>query len=150
MLSAKTLEALDMFVYGDFCYGGTDWLRLDYRLPEHAGAAAAAAERVMEFAECTVWVKRLADGTLTATFSACNGRPELYVYAFQCVRLPGFGIGLFEDVDVMFVRAWEWGWGCWCPPCKISVAHVYLFSVKRGLCRPHPLQDMADWPTDWL
>ena len=123
---------------------------LNYELPGYAAETAAAAERVMEFAECTVWVKRLADGTLTATFSACNGRPELTVPLYQCVYIPNSGTGVFEDVSVIFVHQSVPRWWTYLGLGKHSLISLYLFSAKRGLCRPHPLQDMADWPGNWV
>ena len=118
-----------------------DWMLLDYRQPEHAGAAAAAAARVKEFAKCQTWVKRL---SLTATFSAFASRPKLIVHAYDdCIRLPGGpGTGVFEDVDVIVAREWVPGaWG----EKRTARLHAYLFSAKRGLTYAHPRQDLSEY-----
>jgi hypothetical protein len=145
MLSAKTIEILSTFDPKSFSEA-VDWMLLDYRLPEHAGAAAAAAERVKEFAECKTWVRRGPGGTLTATFTAFAGRPELTVPLYQCIRLPGSGTGIFADVSVIGVLELVPTWKTYLlgEPEK-AVYHLYLFSTKRGLSYAHPLQDMADY-----
>ena len=144
MLSAKTVEILSTFDPKSFSEA-VDWMLLDYRLPEHAGAAAAAAERVMEFAECKTWVRRGLDGQRMVTFTAFAGRPELTVPLYECVCLPGSGTGIFADVSVIGVVELVPTWKTYFfgRPEKL-VYHLYLISAKRGLCCPHPLQDMAD------